>query len=248
MRSRSSGRSGQPESSERHPRAGDRPLLAVVHRVADLRRDRQLPAERIPLPVAHPAADLRVGLVGRLRIGVVVQRRVPAVGVDVADRVAAGRRRCARTPRRPGRRAGSRRRRRWRRRCRASRSSQLRSRVGVTAACARRRRRRPRPGRRAARPGRGGSRRGRGAASSAPSVAAVGARHPADGLGRDRQRGVAGVDAARPRRARRREGAATAFGSQLLVGGPLRPAGERAPRPRPGRSARRGAAARAGGG
>ena len=47
-------------------------------------------AERIPLPVSDPAADLRVGLLRRLRIRVVVERRVPPVGVDVADRVAAG--------------------------------------------------------------------------------------------------------------------------------------------------------------
>ena len=74
---------------QRHARAGDRPLLGVVHRLADARRDRQLPGERVPVPLAHPAADLRVRLVGRLRVGVVVERGIPARRVDVADRVVA---------------------------------------------------------------------------------------------------------------------------------------------------------------
>ena len=74
---------------ERHARAGDAPLLRVVHRVGDRRGDRQMPSERVPLPVAHPAADLRVRALGRVRVRVVVEVRVPARRVDVGDRVAA---------------------------------------------------------------------------------------------------------------------------------------------------------------
>jgi hypothetical protein len=69
-------------------RAGDRPLLGLVHRVGDRRWDRQPPRERLPRVVADPPADLRVGLVRRLRVRVVVQRRIPALRVDLADRVA----------------------------------------------------------------------------------------------------------------------------------------------------------------
>ena len=68
--------------------AGDGPLLRVVHHVADLGRDREVPRERRPLPLAHPAADLRVGPLGRLGVGVEVQVRVPPVRLHVADRVA----------------------------------------------------------------------------------------------------------------------------------------------------------------
>ena len=70
---------------------GEGPLLPVVHRIADAWRDRELPGERIPLPLADPSADLRVRLVGRLVIGIEVERRVPAVGGDIANRVATGR-------------------------------------------------------------------------------------------------------------------------------------------------------------
>ena len=71
------------------PRAGDGPLLVVVHRLADTWRDRQLPGQRIPRPVAHPAADLGIGLVRRLRVGVVVESGVPALRRHLGDRVAA---------------------------------------------------------------------------------------------------------------------------------------------------------------
>ena len=79
---------GPARIDERRAGGADRPPLTVVHLVGDLRRDRQLPADRIPRVVADPAADRRVRLV---RLGVVgreVQRRVPALGWDVADRVA----------------------------------------------------------------------------------------------------------------------------------------------------------------
>ena len=71
------------------PRAGDSPLLVVVHRLADTWRDRQLPGQRIPRPVAYPTADLGIGLVRRLRVGVVVESGVPALGRHLGDRVAA---------------------------------------------------------------------------------------------------------------------------------------------------------------
>ena len=70
--------------------AGDGPLLTIVDRVAHLRRDGQLPLHRVPVPVAHPAADLGVGLVGRRVVLVEVQRWVPATGGDLTDRVATG--------------------------------------------------------------------------------------------------------------------------------------------------------------
>ncbi len=74
---------------ERLARGGDRPLLGAVHLVGDARRDRQLPGDRIPGPVAHPTADLGVGLVGRLGIGIEVGRGLPTLGGRLADRVAA---------------------------------------------------------------------------------------------------------------------------------------------------------------
>ena len=73
---------------QHRPGAGDGPLLAIVDRLAHLRRDRQLPRQRVPLPVADPAADLRVRLVGCSVVFVVVQGRVPAAGQHLADRVA----------------------------------------------------------------------------------------------------------------------------------------------------------------
>ncbi len=65
----------------------DRPLLGAVHRVAHLRWDRQPPLERLPVPLANPATDLRVRLVGRQSVVVEVVVGVPAV-VDLADAVA----------------------------------------------------------------------------------------------------------------------------------------------------------------
>jgi len=73
---------------QRHSGAGHRPLLGLVHRVGDLRRDRELPPHGVPLEVADPAADLRVGLVRDRRVRVVVERGVPAIRGDVADAVA----------------------------------------------------------------------------------------------------------------------------------------------------------------
>ncbi len=67
------------EVDERLARAGDRPLLAVVHRVGDRRQDAHAPVQRLPCPVADPAADLRVALVGRLGVGVEVTRGIPAI-------------------------------------------------------------------------------------------------------------------------------------------------------------------------
>ena len=80
---------GPPVVDQRGPGQVDRPLLGVVHGVAHLRGDRELPPQRVPLEGPDPAADLRVGLVGCPGVGVVVQRGVPPVGGDLADGVAA---------------------------------------------------------------------------------------------------------------------------------------------------------------
>ncbi len=73
---------------QRHTGACDRPLLGVVHGVGHRRRDGESPTQRVPLPVGDPPTDLRVGLLWGFRVGVEVERRVPASGVDLADRVA----------------------------------------------------------------------------------------------------------------------------------------------------------------
>ena len=73
---------------ERRAAARYRPLLSVVHGIADARRDRQSPLQRTPLPLPHPPADLRIRLVGRLRIGIVVECRIPAVRRHISDAVA----------------------------------------------------------------------------------------------------------------------------------------------------------------
>ena len=72
---------------ERLARDRDRPLLPLVHPRLDERRDRELPLHRLPRELADPAADLRVGLQRRLRVGVVVERGVPALRVDLGDSV-----------------------------------------------------------------------------------------------------------------------------------------------------------------
>jgi hypothetical protein len=74
---------------QRHPRAREAPLLRVVHRLGDLGRNRQLPGQRIPLPVPHPAADLRVGVLRDLGIRIEVEVGIPAIAVDLADAVPA---------------------------------------------------------------------------------------------------------------------------------------------------------------
>ena len=67
------------------PRGRHRPLLRAVHRGRDLGRHRQAPLQRSPVEVTHPATDDRVRLVRRVRVGVVVEIGVPAVGGHVAD-------------------------------------------------------------------------------------------------------------------------------------------------------------------
>jgi hypothetical protein len=81
---------GVTEVEERLPGRGDRPLLGAIHRVADLRRDGHLPVEWLPREVADPAADLRVGLVRRLRVRVVVSRGVPPLLRRLGDAVPSG--------------------------------------------------------------------------------------------------------------------------------------------------------------
>ena len=74
---------------QRFARAGDGPFLRHVHGVGHARRNRQVPLHRLPGVLAHPAADLRIRLVGRGGIGVVIELRVPTVRRDFADAVAA---------------------------------------------------------------------------------------------------------------------------------------------------------------
>ncbi len=71
---------------ERFPARGHGPPLGQVHLRRHPGRDGHAPADGIPGILAHPSADLRVGLGRRLGIRVVVERRIPAVG-DVADAV-----------------------------------------------------------------------------------------------------------------------------------------------------------------
>ena len=71
--------------AERLGSGGRRPLLAGVHGLGDLWRHAvALPVEG---EVAHPATDLRVGLIGGSRIGVVVVSDSPAVGGRLGDAV-----------------------------------------------------------------------------------------------------------------------------------------------------------------
>ena len=48
-----------------------------------------MPFHRVPWVVAHPPADLGIGFVGSAVVGVEIQRRVPAVGIDFGDAVTA---------------------------------------------------------------------------------------------------------------------------------------------------------------
>ena len=148
-----------------HARAGDGPLLRAVHGVADLGRHRQPPAERIPLPVAHPSADLRVRLLVDERVGIVEERRIPTARVDLRDGVVAL---ADVAPEGPGvRRVGQDR----------SDADERDGAVGRAAMNARRRHRRSRPGRPRGRPGPPGWRAARGAR-----------RAPRPGRGRPRRR------------------------------------------------------------
>src|SRR4029453_19645662 len=52
---------GMAEVVEGLARAGDAPLLTLVHRVADARRNRKLPRDGVPGGLAARAADVRVG-------------------------------------------------------------------------------------------------------------------------------------------------------------------------------------------
>src|SRR5579862_1149294 len=69
-------------------RAGDGPLLRYIHRVGDARRDRQVPLDGIPCVLAHPTADLGVGLVRSLRVLIVIESRIPAIRSNFRDAVA----------------------------------------------------------------------------------------------------------------------------------------------------------------
>ncbi len=71
------------------PRRHNAPFLGKIHGHADLRRYRQAPFQGIPFPVAHPASDLGVGFVERLRVRIVVESRVPSVGRHLGDAVPA---------------------------------------------------------------------------------------------------------------------------------------------------------------
>ena len=74
---------------QRFAGAGDRPFLGAVHGIHNPRRNRQVPLDGVPNELTHPTADLGIGLVGRARVGIVVERRVPSVRCDLADAVTA---------------------------------------------------------------------------------------------------------------------------------------------------------------
>ena len=67
--------------------SGDGPFLRAVHGIQHLGRHRHAPLEGVELVFAHPTADLGVGLVGRLGIGMVVVLWIPAIRRDLCDAV-----------------------------------------------------------------------------------------------------------------------------------------------------------------
>ncbi len=68
-------------------RASDGPLLRAVHGIDDARRNGQVPLHRIPGILAHPSADLGIRFIGRILIGIEVERGIPAVGIDISNAV-----------------------------------------------------------------------------------------------------------------------------------------------------------------
>src|SRR5579859_5491292 len=70
--------------------SGDCPLLRLIHSIGDARGNREMPFHGIPDLIAHPAANLRVRLVGGGVVRVVVESWVPTIGRDLSDAVAAG--------------------------------------------------------------------------------------------------------------------------------------------------------------
>ena len=74
---------------QRFARAGDGPFLRVVHGIDYAGWDGQAPLERIPFVLAHPAADFGVSLIRCAPIGIIVKRRIPTVGRNLADAVTA---------------------------------------------------------------------------------------------------------------------------------------------------------------
>src|SRR5271167_3783128 len=69
--------------------ASDAPFLRLIHALDDARRDGQTPLHRVPSKFADPTTNLGVSLVGRGRIRIVIEIRVPTFGPDVAYAVAA---------------------------------------------------------------------------------------------------------------------------------------------------------------
>ena len=67
----------------------DAPTLSFVHGGRHLGWNGQSPVEWLPFPVADPAADPGIGFVRCLWIDVEVQVRIPSLGIDVIDAVAA---------------------------------------------------------------------------------------------------------------------------------------------------------------
>src|SRR6266498_3019161 len=68
-------------------RGRDCPLLRQIHGIGHTRWNRQMPLHWIPVPLAHPAADLRISLVRSTGIGGVVKRRIPTILRDLLDAV-----------------------------------------------------------------------------------------------------------------------------------------------------------------
>ena len=74
---------------QRFAGAGDGPFLRLIHGVDHARRDRQMPFDRVPRILAHPAADLGIGLVRRAVVRIVIERGIPALGLHLGDAVTA---------------------------------------------------------------------------------------------------------------------------------------------------------------
>ena len=74
---------------QRFAGAGDGPFLRFIHGIGDAGRNGKSPLQGFPHILAHPATDFGVSLIRRAVIGIVIERRIPAVGRDFADAVSA---------------------------------------------------------------------------------------------------------------------------------------------------------------
>src|SRR5271166_377759 len=80
---------GIAEIFQRFASTSDGPALRLIHCFYDARWDGQSPLHGVPLPLSHPAADLRICLVGRAVVGIEVERRIPPLRRNIGDAVAA---------------------------------------------------------------------------------------------------------------------------------------------------------------